>query len=629
MRRPSPLAALGVLAVVTMAATQLTACAGVPEAGPVTPAGPLAARQPLSVSVPGPVPGEGPEAIVRGFLQAGGDFSKDHQVARQYLLPDADWRPEAPVVVVEDDSVDVKPLTRDGTVITSPPPRPTAASSASAGYPERRAGTAPEDGTTVRVRVRAKVVASVKDGGVYTPATGVAAGESTESTIFTLVAQHGQWRIRTPPAGLTLTSALFSNYFRATPLYFPDLTGEWLVPDVRWFPLLADPTATTALAIGALLRGPVSWLGGAVTTGAPPGTTMTALAPVRIEGHSVRVDLSHPARLATPDQRVLLRAQLLATVQALAEQEPRLQAVDDVVITQDQARYDVPAKLGPIVPGDASSTSTTSDQLQRDGDSRQAPLCVAADHVGQLLASSVCTPHPKLDALAMPGIRLPASDVSGTVFAVLTAGGTQVAAAGLGKPADVVVRGRALTAPSVDAAGWVWSVPRSPGASFQVGGLNRAPSTVSASWLAGAQVLSLRVSAEGARALIVMRQTGRTRVLLAGINRDRDGRPRALEPDPLDLLPDASSVVDADWQDVQDVIVLAARHDVAGDPTFAWQVAIGGTVDREVLQPVPPGTIGVAAGANDLFVRVSGGKAFQRDLGSWKHVDVQDPALPG
>jgi hypothetical protein len=619
-------------AALVLASAQLAGCAGVPAEGPVTPAGPLAARPPLLVNAPSPVPGEGPEGIVRGFLQAGGDFSKDHQVAREYLLPDAEWHPESTVVVVEDDSVAVRPLTRDGAVIPSATAaaaaRPAPSSSPSAGGPERRGGGGPEDGSTVRVRVEAKVVARVDQGGVYAPATGSAA---RMSMTLTLVAQQGQWRIRTPPAGLTLTTALFSNYFRATPLYFPDRTGEWLVPDVRWFPLLADPSATIALAVNALLHGPVPWLGDAVTTGAPPGTTTTALAPVRIEGRTVRVDLSRSARDATPAQRVLLRAQLLATVQALAVLRPD-GGVDDVVITQDQARYDVPARLGPIVPGDASASTSASDQLQRDGDSGQAPLCVVADHVGQLLAQGTqCIPHPKLDKLTAPGIRLPASDVSGSVYAVVAAGGTQVLAAGVGKPFGVVVRGRALTAPSIDAAGWVWSLPRSPGASFQVGGLNRAPATVSAPRLAGAQVLSLRVSAEGARALIVLRRGSHTQVLLTGIVRDRDGRPRALESlrDPLDLLPDATSVVDADWRDAQDVIVLAARPSVAGSATYAWRVAIGGGVKLEVLQPVPLGALGVAAGANDLFVRVAGGKAYRRDLGSWDQISVQDPALPG
>src|SRR4051812_31867254 len=182
-----PWARLVCLAALALASAQLAGCAGVPEQGPVTPAGPLAARQPLLVSAPSPVPGEGPEWIVRGFLQAGGDFSKDHQVARQYLLPDAEWRPEAPVVVVEDDSVAVRPLTRDGAVIPSAAARPTP--SASAGGPEERRGGAPEDGSTARVRVEAKVIARVDEGGVYTPASGSAAHESL---ILTLVAQHGQ-----------------------------------------------------------------------------------------------------------------------------------------------------------------------------------------------------------------------------------------------------------------------------------------------------------------------------------------------------------------------------------------------------------------------------------------------------
>jgi hypothetical protein len=163
-----------------------------------------------------------------------------------------------------------------------------------------------------------------------------------------------------------------------------------------------------------------------------------------------------------------------------------------------------------------------------------------------------------------------------------------------------------------------------------VGGLNRAPARVSAAWLAGAQVLSLRVSAEGARALLVVRdKDGRTRVLVTGIDRDGEGRPLALEPLQLDLLPDASTVVDAGWRGIQDVIVLAARPATGDKLVYAWQVTVGGTTEREVFRSVPADTVGLATGGDDVFLRRPGGKAYRRNLGSWDSIAVQDPALPG
>ncbi len=602
----------------------LAGCAGVPQEGPVTPAGPLAARSPQILFGAPPQHEESPEAVVRGFLQAGADFGKDHQVAREYLVPDSEWRPEAPVLVVADDSISVQEEATSGAPVT--PPAPASSPTPGAGRSAPSGGSSRlEDGTTTRVRITATVLARVDLGGVYTSVTGEGA---KKVVTLGLVARHGDWRITDPPDGLMLTTAVFRNGFRSAPLYFPDAGGTALVPDLRWFPVLAEPSATAALVIAALLGGPVEWLRNAVTTGAAPGTSMTALAPVRIEGSTMRVDLSRSARNATPPQRVLLHAQLLATVKAL--DGLGLPPIDDVVITQDQARYDVPPGSAPGV--QTESASDRAERLDRFETSlAQPPLCLNNDHVGQLLAGTVCTTRPLLDALSQPGIRLPATDAGGTVFAVLAAKGTQVLAAGVGKPAVVVVRGTDLTAPSVDAAGWIWSVPSLPKASFTVGGLNRGPARVDASWLAGARVLSLRISPEGARALVVLRRGNRTQVVVAGVRRDATGRPQGLEPGALDLMPDAVSVVDAGWKDAQQVVVLAATAAVPAH-IFAWQVSVGGATTLAVADPVPPDAVGLAVGVDlvDLFVRTRSGKSYARWFGGWRVIDnLHDPTLPG
>src|SRR3954467_14982944 len=111
------LAVLGVLLTAVLAG-----CAGVPQEGPAPPAGPLGARAPQVLFGARPQRGESPEAVVRGFLQAGADFGKDHQVAREYLVPDSEWRPEAPVLVVADDSISVQEEATSGAPVTAPSP---------------------------------------------------------------------------------------------------------------------------------------------------------------------------------------------------------------------------------------------------------------------------------------------------------------------------------------------------------------------------------------------------------------------------------------------------------------------------------------------------------------------------
>src|SRR3954452_5357469 len=580
------LAVLGVLLTAVLAGS-----AGVPQEGPVTPAGPLGARAPQVLFGARPQRGESPEAVVRGFLQAGADFGKDHQVAREYLVPDSEWRPGAPGLLVADDSISVQEEAPGGAPVTAPSPASSPTPRPGRSAPSAGGSSRLEDGTTTRVRLTATVLARVDAGGVYTPVTGDGA---KKAVTLGLVARHGEWRISDPPPGLILTTAVFRNGFRSAPLYFPDAGGTTLVPDLRWFPVLAEPSATAALVVAALLRGPVDWLGDAVTNGAAPGTSMTALAPVRIEGSTARGGPSRAARNATPRQRLFLRAQLLATMKGL--DGLGLPSIDDVVITQDQARYDVPAGSVPGV--QTESSNDPAERLDRyEASLAQPPLCLNNDHVGQLLAGTVCTTRPLLHALSQPGIRLPATDAGGTVFAVLAAKGTQVLAASVGKPADVVVRGAQLTAPSVDAAGWVWSVPALPKSSFTVGGLNRGPAQVEAPWLAGGRVLSLRISPEGARALVVVRRGDRTQVVVAGVRRDATGRPRALEPGALDLMPDAVSVVDAGWKDAQQVVVLAATAAVPAH-IFAWQVSVGGATALAVADPVPPDAVGLAVGVD-------------------------------
>jgi hypothetical protein len=68
----------------------LSACATIPTGGPVHQGRDLAqepaAQLPRSLGRD-PAPGDGPEAIVRGFLQSGADFLDDHKFARAYLAP--------------------------------------------------------------------------------------------------------------------------------------------------------------------------------------------------------------------------------------------------------------------------------------------------------------------------------------------------------------------------------------------------------------------------------------------------------------------------------------------------------------------------------------------------------------
>ena len=61
----------------------------------------------------------------------------------------------------------------------------------------------------------------------------------------------GQWRISNAPDGTMIDATSFGNVFSAHTLYFFDPSGDYLVPDQRWFPSGAStPTRVVKALLG-------------------------------------------------------------------------------------------------------------------------------------------------------------------------------------------------------------------------------------------------------------------------------------------------------------------------------------------------------------------------------------------
>jgi hypothetical protein len=617
----------------------LSGCAEFPDRGPVVSARRLESS---GVSLPffaaPPVPGASPRAIVRGFLQAGSDFHQDHRVAREYVSSGrTQWQAEAPVVVLDGASLTVSELSPAGNGNGAACPPPSAPGSAT---PSR---STPRDGETADVCVSGHQLARVDDVGVMHLASPAGSMDDKPdfSRVFTLEVQHGQWRITMPPDGLVLTQTEFDDTFRALPLYFPDRSATWLVPDQRWFPDFdqSDITPTAALEVSALLRGPAGWLAPAVAPTVPPGTSLTPVGSVQIDGGTARVDLSHRVQEAKTEQRLLLRAQLLATLQALSQQG--FATVSDVVLTTEQAKLDVPDGEGPT-PWTPPATPGVPKFGRDDAISygQNSPLCLTDKYlVGQLARTAkgdaTCTHRQDLDALAKMGLALATSDSAAKVFAGLVTDRSRIVAMTAGDPVQTVVTGAQLTPPSVDGQGWVWS--SSASGWVLAGGVDRQTVRVAAPWLRGRQVIALRLSPEGARALLLVRSNGRTRrdrpvvqALVVGVIRDAAGRPQSLSGPGLAVLPDLTGAVDAGWSAPDQVVVVGARQAEPGR-VYAWQVPVGGEPTPLLSRPLPRTAAGLAVGVGDLldvFVRTSDGKAVVSSLGSWEPVAVRGLTLP-
>lgn len=641
----------GLLAAVV--ALLASGCAGVPERSAVVPASRIEAPRVQPFAVP-PASGDTPDGIVKGFIAAGRDFHQNHQVAREFLDGSgAQWQALAPVVVVDDEpcirllAVDGVPVARSSADAATTCPA-TAAERADRGQVP---ASHPRNGQTATVRVTAAVHAHIDDLGRYTPSPADAGPYRQE---FTLVGRGGEWRISRPPSGLVLTSSAVTATFSATPLYFGQrvigpppagkggagqpATGAWLVPDVRWFPTTAlEQTTTASMAVRALLAGPSDWLADAVVDGAGRGVALAPLAGVQFDGEVARVDLTRP-----PAQRGLLQAQLLATLKALPV-EPGGVPVRIVDITVKQVKIDVPTVPVPVLWSPPAVVEAPRAQKRSDGASPPgAPLCLTAKgEVGQTRFGDKpsCSPRDDLAALtkAAPAL-LPASDLRGSVFAVLTQARNVVYAMEAGQPqARAVVRGEQLTAPSLDGDGaggrsWVWAASNVPGGRVQAGAMDRRRQVVVAvPWLRGGRIAALRVSPDGTRALLVVHRGSRTDVLVSGVVRAADGTPLRLAGSGHVLLPDLTSAVDVGWRDQQQVAVLGARRGTPG--TFVWNVKVGGDLSDVKSARIPPKQVPVGLAVSfssvDSYVRTAAGDALVSSLADWGRIEVRAPALPG
>lgn len=597
-----------------------------------------------------------PEVIVRDFVSASSGVQKNFEAARAYLSAGkaASWRADKEVLVFASGRFEPQLVSVDGVPVpaqkpTATPsgrsPAPTgtstgtstgtpsgSSSGAASGTVSPSAGTptAPPSptvlaGRAAEVRATVQVVAVVDSGGHYTPAPP---GERRTAT-FGLVKVSGQWRIGRLDDGLLIDEGTFRRLFQPRPLYFADPTGYFLVPDLRWYPLTAGITTTL---VQGLLAGPASWLAPAVISGAPAGTRLAAPAVVVTQGTAV-VDLDERAFKATAAQRKLLQRQLEATLE------------DDVTITVKKASYQVGTGQDPPG-GDATGAirnpTVTEEPLVLDR--TVGGLARVSDIGGVQVVERAVSPVDKIAGLARRAGGPVAMSAAGNAFAALDAARSALWYQTQGSPKERrVLIGTRLTDPSFDPVGWVWSTSRRStgtvtaappeGAAPVAGADPEAPVAVKATWLAGADVLQLRVSRDGTRALLVTDGPGDDglQVRVAGIRRGADGVPVELVPQ-LRLAPELVAVTSAAWLDETQVVLLGSA---AAGGTRTWVSQVGGPTRTAiaVAEKLPPGPESIAAGNNeqDLYLGTRSNGVYARFGSSWLRVmkGGRFPAFPG
>jgi hypothetical protein len=589
----------------------LSGCATIPHTGPVVSGRVVEADSRVGlvqVGGFGPVGGASPEEIVTGFLRVAAGFGDNHHVARSFLTASRQlvWRSDAKVTIYPTETLlKVKELGTRPTPSAAPTP-PAAAGSAAAGNAGR---------VETWVRVTTPVNATIDDAGRYE-----AAAPGTQVTqSFGLIKVNGQWRIDELDNGILIGDIDFGVTFRALPVYFGDPTGRYLVPDLHWFPGTLDSPSSLELPtalVRALLKGPPPWMKGAVVSGAPPGTDM-AVAAVVVEDDVATVDLTDQVRLADTWHRRLLVSQLQASLAQLR--------IGSVQITVRRTAFDVPS--GSSDPEGNNDPSQVNDQPVTDPRVDVRPVLI--DPKGRLarLDNGVLDVVENVAGLAVPGANRPAVSSDSSAYAVLNADRSKLLQQLPGAKAVTLVTSAGLTAPSYDPAGWVWTSPGTNTGFVYAAGPGAGAIKVKAPWLKGDEIVGLRISRDGTRAVVAVRVNGHAHIFLTGVLRDGDGKPQALSQPPRGLMPSLRTVRDVAWVDEKQVVVLGRRAGIGGEGP--WIVQLGGVVVGAGTSV--SGAESITAGNGDQSVMAGTTKGIQvRSRALWDTVSPgRWPAFPG
>jgi hypothetical protein len=455
---------------------------------------------PTVVLPPSPVPGQSAVEIVQGFLNAGRGPQNRYSVAREFLAPTAEWNPTSRVLVT---SSAINPIAVDGDTVS----------------------------------VTVTVIGEVDATGRYTEVPS-----QVQTLSYDITTVEGENRIARADAGTVLSRNGFTTAFGAYPLYFYDPSFEFLVPDLRWFPVTRD---VADRIVGELLLGPAAWLGSGVLFSAfPPGTTGDAeyVAP------EVNVVLGADVRTESALTQRRMLEQLEASLRSLGN-------VTEVVVTAGE--LDLAAA--------PDNSEPESVYAVRDG-----AIGGFEGEFGSLTAAGV-VPLPgidtRVDALQPVAVTLARDRTSAAVLGPAGVGLVPP----IGDPLPIDTRG-GLVAPGLDPHGFTWSVPRADPDGLIVVRDDGEPFALPLG--VDGQVVALEVARDGARVLVALATPNGARLIVVGIQRDADLVPVAFgSVYELDV---DGAIIDVAWVDGTHVAVLSA-----GDETSEVEVlALGGPAER-------------------------------------------------
>lgn len=311
---------------------------------------------------------------------------------------------------------------------------------------------------------------------------------------------------------------------------------------------------------------------------------------------SALIDLNSVALGADRSQWRLIALQLSRSLATVSN-------VTGVVLSVNQNPIDVPAEISglPTSPRvDTRPIVLTGETFGFIGSSGLAEIGVS-DRVRSLAPRA-----------AVLGVQRGAD--SEAPAAVLSAAGVTLVAAG---QRDVLLDARSgLVAPTIDPLGFVWSVPSAaPGQLVAYSTDGSASLQVATAWSEIDSIVSISVSRDGSRVLVLAQDGQRATVLVAGITRSSDGDPIAVGA-PVVLRSSLGTAVTASWSDELDVVSVVRGS--TGEDTVTMNMLGGGATALGTTT----GTVQIAGGNTSAQIRIlaEGGELRQQRGSAWQTV---------
>lgn len=577
MSRPLPV----LLAALAATVAVLAGCSGVPSSSSPRVIRPGIGDTSDTLPTNTPQPDAEPRAIVQEFLRANADEPLEARGVRQFLTPPAQRSWSDSFVTILQGSVE----------------------DAKVGFAR------PTGSNSVSVRVEGTQIGSVNSDGVYLPtANGAGAPWSHE---YTLQQVNGQSRISALPDGLVVYATDFSRVYQAVRLYFLDLREKRLVPDVRYSGLGSNKAALASWALNQLTAPPRGDLTNAVRTEVPslPAATPPSVA---LDGQIARVNIPGSSRLED-DVKAKLAAQLLATMDSVQPQvglrltdggtPVDVMGANDHPITKD----DFTAHMSQSAPGAQSHFFDGLDVAR----------LFYVDGSGRLVTGSGEPVEGPLGTHAVynlnsVAITSPRKSDDYYVAACIGTGARQslwVGRSSIGLR-QIDLSGR-LTRPSwLAGQREVW-IAKGAGL-YRVdysGAVQRVPTTLPP----GATITAMRLSPEGSRIAMIVRDAAGTQLYVGSIIRidsvptqGSTARLDGVEP----ILPPRYKLTDVAWGD--DMTLWA----IGGSDNGIWSVNVDGSNLQPIStsglpQPQRIDSITIGRGAAAAWVS-AGGYVFER-----------------